>query len=100
MKLAIFYVLCDDESYDFLFSYHVVLGDEQHYAFLIPIMKCLIEKTHGILQMNVQVPNIPLNNISPTFYEDFKEYCKSDEWRIFIQKQVCILYSFKKLPNL
>lgn len=38
--------------------------------------------------MNVQVPNIPFSNVSPTFYEDFKEYCKTDEWRIFIQKQV------------
>lgn len=63
-------------------------GDDEHYAFLIPIMKCLIEKCHSLLQMNVQVPNIPFNNVSPTFYEDFKEYCKSDEWRIFIQKQV------------
>lgn len=62
--------------------------DEQHYAFLIPIMKSLIDKCYNLLQMNVQVPNIPFNNISPTFYEDFKEYCKTDEWRIFVQKQV------------
>ena len=51
-------------------------------------MKSLIDKCYNLLQMNVQVPNIPFNNISPTFYEDFKDYCKTDEWRIFVQKQV------------
>jgi hypothetical protein len=65
--------------------------DDQHYAFLIPIMKSLIDKCYDLLQMNVQVPNIPFTNISPTFYEDFKSYCKTDEWRIFIQKQVAPL---------
>ena len=54
-------------------------------------MKCLIEKCYNLLQMNVQVPNIPFTHISPTFYEDFKDYCKTDEWRIFIQKQVFLL---------
>ncbi|CAF0785781.1 unnamed protein product [Brachionus calyciflorus] len=62
-------------------------NDEQHYAFLIPIMKCLIEKCYNLIQMNVQVPNIP-HNITPSFYDDFKEYCKTDEWRIFIRNQV------------
>jgi hypothetical protein len=51
-------------------------------------MKCLIEKCYNLLQMNVQVPNIPFSNISPTFFDDFKDYCKTDEWQIFIQKQV------------
>ena len=57
--------------------------------------------------MNVQVPNIPFGNQTATFYEDFKEYCKTSEWRIFIQKQVykehffisfsttCLSYFFK-----
>ena len=66
----------------------LILGDEQNYAFLLPIMKCLLEKSHALLQMNVQVPNIPSFSASPSFYEDFKEYCKCDEWRIFMQKQV------------
>jgi len=33
-------------------------ANDQYYAFLIPIMKCLIEKCYNLLQMNVQVPNI------------------------------------------
>ena len=68
--------------------------DEKHYAFLIPIMKSLIDKCYNLMQMNFQVPNIPFNNISPTFFEDFKEYCKGDEWRIFVQKQVKFLVYF------
>ena len=62
--------------------------EEQHYAFLIPIMKCVVDKSYNLLKMNFQVPNIPLTNVTPTFYEDFKDYCKTDEWRIFIEKQI------------
>ena len=61
---------------------------ENYYAFHIPIMKCIIEKSHALLQMNFQIPNIPLTSVTPTFYEDFREYCKTDEWRIFIDKQI------------
>ena len=64
------------------------LADESHYAFLIPIMKGLIEKYYRLLRMNIQVPNIPLNNATETFYEDFKEYCRCDEWRIYMGKHV------------
>ena len=53
--------------------------DESHYAFLIPIMKSLIEKYYSLLRMNVQVPNIPFSNASETFYDDFKDYCKCVE---------------------
>ena len=67
---------------------HLNEAGESHYAFLIPIMKSLIEKYYTLLQMNVQIPNIPFSNASATFYEDFKDYCKCDEWRIFIQKHV------------
>jgi hypothetical protein len=63
-------------------------GDDQHYAFLIPIMKSLIDKCHNLLLMNVQVPNMPFGNVSPTFYEDFREYCQGEEWRVFVERHV------------
>ncbi|RNA31170.1 neurobeachin 1 isoform X2 [Brachionus plicatilis] len=66
----------------------ILTNDDQHYAFLIPILKSLIEKSHTLLQMIVHVPNIPCSNICPTFYEDFKDYCISDEWRHFVDNQV------------
>ena len=61
---------------------------EEHYACLIPLLKNLINKCFHLLQMNVQIPNVPFNNVSATPYEDFKEYCMTNEWRIFIQKQI------------
>ncbi len=61
---------------------------EEHYVSLIPIMKNLVNKCYHLLQMNVQIPNVPFNNVSATPYEDFKDYCKTNEWRIFIQKQI------------
>jgi hypothetical protein len=38
--------------------------------------------------MNFQVPNIPFSNASPTFYDDFKVYCRGSEWRIFVERHV------------
>lgn len=75
-------------SVDKIISDCILNNDDQHYAFLIPILKSLIDKSHSLLQMTVQVPNIPCSSISPTFYEDFKEYCKSDEWRDFVNYKV------------
>ncbi len=61
---------------------------EEHYAFLLPVLKSLVDKYHAQLGMHVQVPNIPLSRASDTFYDDFREYCGSDEWRVFVAKQV------------
>lgn len=77
-------------SVEHVISETVSNNDDQHYAFLIPIMKSLIEKSHSILQLSVQVPNMPSFslNTSLNFYEDFKQYCQSPEWRSFVQKHV------------
>lgn len=58
-----------------------------HYAFLLPVLKSLVDKHHQQLQMHVQVPNIPFSKVSDTFDADFKEYSVSDEWRVFVAKQ-------------
>jgi hypothetical protein len=89
---------CPFQTFLSYFLYSITL-DEHHYTFLLPIMKCLIEKCYNLLQMNVQVPNIPLGSNSPNFYEDFKEYCKTSEWRIFIQKQVKYLKTKEIFKN-
>ena len=75
-------------SVDKVISECILNNDDQHYAFLIPILKSLIDKSHNLLQMTVHVPNIPCSTISPTFYEDFKEFCKTDEWRCFVSNKV------------
>jgi hypothetical protein len=84
---------CEEASYLLLNVYNslFLFKNEHCYAFLIPILKCIVNKCYVLLKMNFQVPNIPLANFTPTFYEDFKDYCKTDEWRIFIEKQVCLV---------
>ena len=89
-------------SIDMIINKCLKSGDfhENYYAFLIPIMKCIVDKSYSLLQMNFQIPNIPLTSVTPTFYEDFRDYCKSDEWRIFIDKQVKMDNSCFKLSIL
>jgi hypothetical protein len=84
----------DDEASYFIVSIHKIIvdrlneNDENHYAFLMPILKGLIEKNFIILQMKSKIPNFPLNRMTNTFYEYFKEYCRSKEWLDFIEDRL------------
>ena len=64
------YLICSVEK---IMLHHLNDTDESHFSFLLPIMKSLIEKYYVLLRMNVQVPNIPLNKASESFYDDFKK---------------------------
>ncbi|XP_040297690.1 neurobeachin-like protein 1 isoform X2 [Bufo bufo] len=56
------------------------------YSFLVPIVRTLVSKIYELLFMNLHLPSLPITNGSPSLFEDFQEYCKSEEWRIFIDK--------------
>uniref|UniRef100_A0A8C8SYI5 Neurobeachin like 1 n=1 Tax=Pelusios castaneus TaxID=367368 RepID=A0A8C8SYI5_9SAUR len=58
------------------------------YAFLIPLVRTLVSKVYQLLFMNLHLPSLPLTNGSPSFFEDFREYCSSDEWQVFIDKYI------------
>ncbi|XP_063285902.1 neurobeachin-like protein 1 isoform X1 [Pelobates fuscus] len=58
------------------------------YSFLIPIVRTLVQKIYQLLYMNLHLPSLPITNGSPSFYEDFQEYCSSEEWRVFIDKYI------------
>uniref|UniRef100_A0A8C3FVZ3 Neurobeachin-like protein 2 n=1 Tax=Chrysemys picta bellii TaxID=8478 RepID=A0A8C3FVZ3_CHRPI len=58
------------------------------YAFLIPLVRTLISKVYQLLFMNLHLPSLPLTNGSPSFFEDFREYCSSDEWQVYIDKYI------------
>ncbi|KAM8934102.1 neurobeachin-like protein 1 [Pelodytes ibericus] len=58
------------------------------YSFLIPIVRTLVLKIYQLLYMNLHLPSLPVTNGSPSFFEDFQEYCKSEEWRVFIDKYI------------
>ncbi|KAM4698293.1 neurobeachin-like protein 1 [Rhinophrynus dorsalis] len=58
------------------------------YSFLIPIVRTLVSKIYELLYMNLHLPSLPITNGSPSLFEDFQEYCNSDEWRLFIDKYI------------
>ncbi|XP_072337816.1 neurobeachin-like protein 1 isoform X1 [Scyliorhinus torazame] len=58
------------------------------YSFLIPIIRTLVSKIYELLYMNLHLPALPQSNGSPSFFEDFQEYCRSDEWRVYIDKYI------------
>ncbi|CAF1591140.1 unnamed protein product, partial [Didymodactylos carnosus] len=61
--------------------------NQEYYSYLILLMKTLIDKSYYLLQMNVQILNVPQQKLTPAFIEDFKLYCQTTEWCIFIEKQ-------------
>ncbi|XP_064646322.1 neurobeachin-like protein 1 isoform X2 [Lineus longissimus] len=62
--------------------------EKEHYSFLIPVMKALLEKCHDLLSLSAYLPSLPSTTASPTFFDDFKVYSRSEEWANFIAKQV------------
>uniref|UniRef100_A0A674JLI8 Neurobeachin-like protein 2 n=1 Tax=Terrapene triunguis TaxID=2587831 RepID=A0A674JLI8_9SAUR len=58
------------------------------YTFLIPLVRTLVSKVYQLLFMNLHLPSLPLTNGSPSFFEDFREYCSSDEWQVYIDKYI------------
>uniref|UniRef100_A0A8D0HDG0 Neurobeachin-like protein 2 n=1 Tax=Sphenodon punctatus TaxID=8508 RepID=A0A8D0HDG0_SPHPU len=58
------------------------------YSFLIPLVRTLVSKIYELLFMNLHLPSLPLANGSPSFFEDFQEYCSSDEWQVYIDKYI------------
>uniref|UniRef100_A0A8D2NFF9 Neurobeachin-like protein 2 n=1 Tax=Zonotrichia albicollis TaxID=44394 RepID=A0A8D2NFF9_ZONAL len=70
------------------------------YSFLIPLVRTLVSKVYELLFMNLHLPSLPPTNGSPSFFEDFQEYCRSDEWQVYIDKYVSskfFLYRFLPL---
>uniref|UniRef100_A0A4W3HXN9 Neurobeachin-like protein 2 n=1 Tax=Callorhinchus milii TaxID=7868 RepID=A0A4W3HXN9_CALMI len=58
------------------------------YSFLIPIIRTLVSKIYELLYMKLHLPSLPQSNGSPSFFEDFQEYCKCSEWRDYIDKYI------------
>ncbi|KAK3582874.1 hypothetical protein CHS0354_012486 [Potamilus streckersoni] len=59
-----------------------------NYSFLIPVMKALIDKAFDLMNLDLNLPNLPSTSLSPTFFDDFKVYCRSKEWRTFLEVYV------------
>lgn len=61
---------------------------EEMYLFLVPLLRTLLSKVHRLLYMELHLPQLPDTNGSPSFFEDFKIYCNSPEWRVYLDKYV------------
>uniref|UniRef100_A0A667II89 Neurobeachin like 1 n=1 Tax=Lynx canadensis TaxID=61383 RepID=A0A667II89_LYNCA len=58
------------------------------YSFLIPLIRTLVSKIYELLFMNLHLPSLPFTNGSSSFFEDFQEYCSSNEWQVYIEKYI------------
>ncbi|RVE75339.1 hypothetical protein OJAV_G00015710 [Oryzias javanicus] len=61
---------------------------EEIYSFLVPLLRTLLFKVHRLLYMELHLPTLPDTNGSPSFFEDFKLYCDSPEWRVYLDKYI------------
>ncbi|KAL1771089.1 neurobeachin 1 isoform X1 [Sigmodon hispidus] len=58
------------------------------YSFLIPLFRTLVSKIYELLFMNLHLPSLPFTDGSASFFEDFQEYCNSNEWQVYIEKYI------------
>ncbi|XP_064361708.1 neurobeachin-like protein 2 isoform X1 [Dromaius novaehollandiae] len=58
------------------------------FSWLVPIIRTLMDQCYESLRLQHFLPSLPPTNGSPTFYEDFQLFCKTAEWRGFIEKHV------------
>uniref|UniRef100_A0AAY4EZ78 Neurobeachin-like protein 2 n=1 Tax=Denticeps clupeoides TaxID=299321 RepID=A0AAY4EZ78_9TELE len=61
---------------------------EETYSFLVPLLRTLLSKVHKLLYMELHLPSLPDTNGSPSFFEDFQQYCSSPEWRVYLDKYI------------
>ncbi|XP_034031730.1 neurobeachin-like protein 1 isoform X2 [Thalassophryne amazonica] len=61
---------------------------EDTYSFLVPLLRTLLSKVHRLLYMELHLPQLPDTNGSPSFFEDFRVYCDSPEWRVYLDKYI------------
>ena len=66
----------------------LVDDNQEHFSFLMPVVKALIEKLSDMLSLSSYVPDLPLTHSGPVFYEDFQKFCQNIQWSSFIEKKV------------
>ena len=64
------------------------LEDSVNYAYLMNVLKAMISKAHTLLTIDHLLPHLPQTAMSPTFFDDFRTYCNTEEWLNFMQNYV------------
>ena len=76
--LPVFFMVNDDVSAE----------DSVNYAYLMNVLKALIGKAHTLLTIDHLLPHLPQTAMSPTFFDDFRTYCSTEEWLNFMHNYV------------
>ncbi|RZF48161.1 hypothetical protein LSTR_LSTR009850 [Laodelphax striatellus] len=66
--------------------------NQEHYSFLIPVVKALLEKLKDMLAISQHLPDLPQPQAGPAFYEGFQSYCQGQQWTLFMETKVKPLY--------
>uniref|UniRef100_A0A8C4R671 Uncharacterized protein n=1 Tax=Eptatretus burgeri TaxID=7764 RepID=A0A8C4R671_EPTBU len=69
-------------------------------SFLVPILRILLDRCDQLLGASQVLPTLTPANGSPTFLEDFRDYCSSIEWRVFVTQKVQPLREQFEMANL
>lgn len=64
------------------------MDNQEHYSFLIPVVKALLEKLSVILGLASHLPDLPQTQAGPAFFDDFQSYCQGAQWKTFMEKKV------------
>ncbi|XP_063234189.1 neurobeachin-like protein 1 isoform X2 [Bacillus rossius redtenbacheri] len=77
-----------------LYVLHVILrktidaDNQEHYSFLIPVVKALLDKLGPSLGLRSHLPDLPATQSGPAFFDDFQRYCLQPQWTSFMEKKV------------
>ncbi|KAF7243753.1 Neurobeachin-like protein 1 [Varanus komodoensis] len=66
------------------------------YSFLIPLVRTLVSKIYDLLFMSLHLPSLPSTNGSPSFFEDFQDYCHTEEWQGYIDRYKFFVKPFNR----
>ena len=64
------------------------VDNQEHYSFVIPVLKALLEKLTVTLSLANHLPGLPQTQAGPAFFDDFQLYCQAAEWKLFMDRKV------------
>jgi len=64
-----------------------------HYAFLVPIMKALLDKGKTGLEVSLNLTSLNLRQSGCEFFGHWQDYCRGEEWEYFISHKVAPLHN-------
>ena len=67
--------------------------DTDHYAFIVPIMKALLDKIKTPLELTRALPSLNLRQSGCEFFSHFQEHCITEDWEYFINKKIIPLHN-------